>query len=93
MSQQEIAPPPEGCLRYFLLGLCVINPIPVGIIVGILYYSKPDPANRDFGKKALMASTVLFTISCVLLCLLVAIPAIGGLLAALGAFLAQLFGG
>lgn len=75
MPFTSMTPPPDGCARYFILGISFFSPVPVGLIVGLYYLNKPDFQNREFGKQVLKASSMIFVMLC--LCLVLAVVAIG----------------
>jgi hypothetical protein len=51
--------PPEP--RWLFYGVSFVVPI-AGIVLGALYLSKPDAANKEFGKYCLIAALVNFAI-------------------------------
>jgi hypothetical protein len=55
-------PPPEGGMKILLLLVSFFIPI-AGIIIGIIYYQKPDEANKAFGKQALIVSVASIALS------------------------------
>jgi len=59
--------PPDGCMRLILLAISFLNPIPVGVIIGVLYYQKSDEENRQFGRQVLIVSMIPLVLSCVLI--------------------------
>jgi len=59
--------PPEP--RWLFYGVSFVLPI-AGIVLGALYLSKPDAANKEFGKYCLIAALVNFAIGVsVILCM------------------------
>jgi hypothetical protein len=59
--------PPEP--RWLFYGVSFVVPV-AGIILGALYLSKPDAANKEFGKYCLIAALVNFAIGVmVVLCM------------------------
>ncbi|UCH78034.1 MAG: hypothetical protein JSU81_09975 [Candidatus Coatesbacteria bacterium] len=51
--------PPEPKVLFYVISFIV--PI-AGIILGALYLSKPDEANREFGKYCLLAAVINFAL-------------------------------
>lgn len=51
--------PPEP--RWLFYGVSFVVPI-AGIVLGALYLSKPDAANKEFGKYCLIAALVNFAV-------------------------------
>jgi hypothetical protein len=52
---------PEGTNRTLLLIVSFIIPI-VGIILGVMYMTKPDEASQKFGRHALIAAVSAFVV-------------------------------
>ncbi len=61
--------PPEP--RWLFYGVSFVVPI-AGIVLGALYLSKPDAANKEFGKYCLVAALVNFAIGFSVVCCVVA---------------------
>ncbi len=66
---QPYAPPPppapqySGCMKWGFYLLSVVIPI-AGIIIGIVYMSKPDPESKSLGRVCLIISIVVTVIWC-----------------------------
>jgi hypothetical protein len=61
--------PPEPKVLFYVISFMV--PI-AGIILGALYLSKPDEANREFGKYCLLAAAINFALGFSIACCVVA---------------------
>ncbi|HLB47134.1 MAG TPA: hypothetical protein VJL59_08905 [Anaerolineales bacterium] len=57
------APAPEGGTKILLLIVSFIIPV-AGIIIGVIYLQRPDPASQQFGKQALIAALSFFGLFC-----------------------------
>jgi len=57
------APAPEGGTKILLLIVSFIIPV-AGIIIGVIYLQRPDPASQQFGKQALVAALSFFGLFC-----------------------------
>ena len=57
-------PPVDDGFKILMYVLSFIFPI-AGIIVGIIYYSKPELYHKEFGKNCLMIAIVTTILSCV----------------------------
>lgn len=57
------APAPEGGTKILLLIVSFIIPV-AGIIIGVIYLQRPDPASQQFGKQALIAALSFFGLLC-----------------------------
>jgi hypothetical protein len=55
----------SGCLKAFLYGLSLLIPL-AGIIVGIVFISRPDPESKSIGNIALILGIVSFVLNCCL---------------------------
>lgn len=62
-SQSPYAPAPEGGTKILLLVLSFFIPI-VGIVIGIVYLQRPDPASQAFARQALIAAASFFGVFC-----------------------------
>jgi hypothetical protein len=62
---QYYGPQYSGCLKFVLYALSFFIPL-VGIILGIVYMSKPDPESKSLGKICLIISIVVIVIGCCL---------------------------
>ena len=57
-------PPVDDGFKILMYVLSFIIPI-AGIVVGIIYYSKPELYHKEFGKNCLMIAIVTTILSCV----------------------------
>lgn len=69
MSEQtpqssSLSTPPEGGNRTLLLIASFFIPM-VGIILGIMFMTKPDEESQKFGRQALIAALAFFVLFCV----------------------------
>jgi hypothetical protein len=62
----------SGCLKAFLYGLSLLIPI-AGIIVGVVFVSRPDQESKSIGNTSLILGVISFVINC---CLVIAIWAL-----------------
>jgi hypothetical protein len=70
-------PVPEGGTKILLLIVSFIIPI-AGIIIGVIYLQRPDPASQKFGRQALIAAVSFFGLFCLCFaCYFVFIFAVG----------------
>ena len=67
----------SGCLKWFLYILALLTPFPVGIIIAIIFMSRPDPESKSLGKTCLIISIISTVILC---CVTVAIILFSGAL-------------
>ena len=58
-----LSTPPEGGNRTLLLIVSFFIPI-VGIILGIMFMTKPDEASQKFGRQALISAIAFFVLFC-----------------------------
>jgi len=54
----------SGCLKWFLYILSFFTPFPVGIIIAIVFLSRPDPESKSLGNACLIVSIVSMVIYC-----------------------------
>ncbi|GAB4398949.1 MAG: hypothetical protein OHK003_22250 [Anaerolineales bacterium] len=59
-----LSTPPEGGNRTLLLIASFFIPV-IGIILGIIFMTKPDEESRKFGRQALIAALAFFVLFCV----------------------------
>ena len=68
----QYQPPPQqiyygsrygGCLKLFLYALSFFIPL-LGIILGIVYMSRPDPESKRLGQACLIIGIISFIITC-----------------------------
>ena len=55
-----------GCLKALLYILSFSMPLPVGIIIAIVFLSRPDPESKSLGNACLIVSIVALVIQCCL---------------------------
>jgi hypothetical protein len=67
----------SGCLKWFLYILSFFTPFPVGIIIAIVFLSRPDPESKSLGNACLIVSIVSMVIYC---CVSVAVILFSGAL-------------
>lgn len=58
-----VSPAPEGGMKILLLAASFIIPL-AGVIIGVLYLQKGDPANKAFAQQAFIAAGVGFALLC-----------------------------
>ncbi|MBN1814060.1 MAG: hypothetical protein JXA14_19640 [Anaerolineae bacterium] len=79
-QQQPIYYPQQqysGCLKWFLYILSFVSPFPVGIIIAIVFLSRPDPESKSLGNTCLIVSIISMVVYC---CVTVAIILFSGAL-------------
>ena len=54
----------SGCLRFFLYALSFLSPLPVGIIIAIIFMSRPDPESKSLGNTCLIISIISMVVWC-----------------------------
>lgn len=67
-QQPAYYPQPQqysGCMKILLYALSLFIPL-VGVIVGIVFSSRPDPESKSIGQTCLILGIVGFVISCCL---------------------------
>jgi hypothetical protein len=87
MYQQYPSPQPvyypqqqySGCLKAFLYVLSFLIPI-AGVIIGIVFISRPDPESKGLGQACLIVGIVSFVLWC---CVSIVVGISSGFLAAL----------
>lgn len=68
-QQPTYAPPPyygqqyTGCVKILLYALSVLIPL-AGIIIGIVFMTRPDPESKGLGTTCLILGIVSFVLSC-----------------------------
>ncbi len=55
----------SGCLKLFLYGLSLLIPF-LGIVLGLIYISRPDPESKQLGQVCLILGIVSFVVTCCL---------------------------
>lgn len=65
----------SGCLKLFLYGLSLTIPL-AGVIVGVIFLSRPDPESRTLGQTCLILGIVSFLLACCLATVLGFAPAL-----------------
>ena len=62
---QAYPPTPQysGCMKWAFYLLSVFIPL-AGIILGVIYMSKPDPESKGLGKACLIIGIVVIVIGC-----------------------------
>jgi hypothetical protein len=79
-QQQPVYYPQQqysGCLKWFLYILAFLSPFPVGIIIAIIFMSRPDPESKGLGNTCLIVSIISMVIYC---CVTIAIIVFSGAL-------------
>jgi hypothetical protein len=79
-QQQPVYYPQQqysGCLKWFLYLLSFFTPFPVGIIIAIVFLSRPDPESKSLGNACLIVSIASMVIYC---CVSIAIIIFSGAL-------------
>ena len=64
----------SGCLKAFLYILSFLMPLPVGIIIAIVFISRPDTESKSLGNACLIISIISMVLTC---CVVVALMATG----------------
>jgi len=76
---QAYYPPPQqqysGCVKWLLYILAFLAPFPVGIIIAVIFMSRPDPESKSLGNACLIVSIIAMVIWC---CVVVGIILFGG---------------
>lgn len=67
----------SGCLKWFLYILSFFAPFPVGIIIAIVFLSRPDPESKSLGNACMIVSIISIVIYC---CVSIAIILFSGAL-------------
>ncbi|MGD1994434.1 MAG: hypothetical protein PVI59_14670 [Anaerolineae bacterium] len=73
----------SGCLKLFLYAVSLLVPL-VGVIMGLVYLSRPDPESKKLGQICLILGIISFVVTCCLgailgLSPLLALPFLEGL--------------
>ncbi len=55
----------SGCLKFFLYAISFFIPL-AGLIIGVVFLSRPDPESKSLGQTCLIISIVAFVLSCCL---------------------------
>ena len=66
-----------GCLKWFLYIFAFFSPFPVGIIIAIIFMSRPDPESKSLGNTCLIVSIISMVVYC---CVTVAVILFSGAL-------------
>ena len=80
----------SGCLKVLMYGLSILIPL-AGIIIGIVFISRPDPESKSIGNIALILGIISFVVNCCLA--VVAIAAWPAIMVYLGEMLVMPFAG
>lgn len=62
----------SGCMKFFLYILSLLIPI-AGIIIGIVFQSRPDPESKGLGRTCLILGIVSFVLTCCLTVVMISI--------------------
>lgn len=54
-----------GCLKFFLYAISLLIPL-AGVIIGVVFLSRPDPESKSLGQTCLILGIVSFVLSCCL---------------------------
>jgi hypothetical protein len=54
----------SGCLKFVLYALAFFAPLPIGIIIGIVFMSRPDPESKSLGNACLIISIIAVVLQC-----------------------------
>jgi hypothetical protein len=54
----------SGCLKFLLYALALLWPVPAGIIVAIIFMSRPDPESKSLGNACLIISIIAVVLQC-----------------------------
>ena len=54
-----------GCLKFFLYAISFFIPL-AGVIIGVIFLSRPDPESKSLGQTCLILGIVSFVLSCCL---------------------------
>lgn len=55
----------SGCLKFFLYVVSLMVPL-VGVIVGLIYISRPDPESKKLGQVCLILGIISVVMACCL---------------------------
>lgn len=55
----------SGCMKFFLYVLSLWIPL-AGIIIGIVFQSRPDPESKGLGRTCLILGIISFVLTCCL---------------------------
>ncbi len=55
----------SGCLKFVLYAISFLIPL-AGLIVGVIFLSRPDPESKSLGQTCLILGIVSFVLSCCL---------------------------
>jgi hypothetical protein len=69
-----------GCLKFILYALSFFAPLPIGIIIAIVFMSRADPESKSLGNACLIISIIAVVLQC---CAGVGFGMFGGVFAAL----------
>jgi hypothetical protein len=65
---QPVYYPPQqqysGCVKWLLYILAFLAPFPVGVIVAVIFMSRPDPESKSLGNACLIISIIAIVIWC-----------------------------
>ena len=53
----------SGCMKALMYGLSLLIPL-AGIIIGIVFVSRPDPESKSIGNIALILGVISFVLNC-----------------------------
>jgi hypothetical protein len=54
----------SGCVKFILYALAFLTPLPIGIIIGIVFMSRPDPESKSLGNVCLIISIISVVLQC-----------------------------
>ncbi|MEA3339454.1 MAG: hypothetical protein U9R15_05755, partial [Chloroflexota bacterium] len=55
----------SGCLKFILYAISFLIPL-AGVIIGVIFLSRPDPESKSMGQTCLILGIVSFVLSCCL---------------------------
>ena len=64
----------SGCLKFILYAISFLIPL-AGVIIGVVFLSRPDPESKSLGQTCLILGIVSFVLSCCLAVLFGVAPA------------------
>jgi len=55
----------SGCLKFILYAISFFIPL-AGLIIGVIFLSRPDPESKNLGQTCLIVGIISFVLSCCL---------------------------
>ena len=64
----------SGCIKFILYALAFLSPLPVGIIIAIVFMSRSDPESKSLGNTCLIISIISLVVLCCVIAFSGALP-------------------